>query len=71
VRIDYGEGNFATWPHAGEVRAVVDDALMVVRRWVPRRKSHVYETFTCVEWHVWAEHFHVVSEPKVKRRKAA
>ena len=60
VRLDYGPDNHSTWPCAGEVRAIVDDEIMVVKRWIPGSKAHRWETFTRVQWHVWKEVFNVV-----------
>jgi hypothetical protein len=62
VSIDYGPENHATWPCSGEVRAIVDDEIMVVRRWVPSRKAYTHECFTVIQWHVWKDHFNVVDD---------
>jgi hypothetical protein len=64
VRVDFGPGNPNTWRYAGEVRAIIDDEIMVVRRWVPKRRGYKYECVDCIWWHTWAETFRVVTSPR-------
>lgn len=49
IKRDYGAGNPNTWKHWGEVRAVVDDHL-IVRRWQPHRRVHGLEIVTPEDW---------------------
>jgi hypothetical protein len=71
VRRDFGPGNPNTWRCAGEVRAVVDGEVMVVRRWMPRARWHRYETVDRIAWDTWKDSFHVLPPKKAKKGGAS
>ncbi len=57
VRKRFDEGNPNNWKHWGVVCAVVDDEVIVVRRWIPHRRGHYYQLIDSIEWWVIREHY--------------
>ena len=53
VVLRYPEPNINNWACAGVVRAIVDDCVIVVRRWLPRRRYHVYELIDQCRWDIF------------------
>lgn len=43
VRKNFGPRSSMSWPHFGEVRAIVDDRIIVVMRYSKRHGDYIYE----------------------------
>jgi hypothetical protein len=56
VREFWGPRNPNNWACAGEVRAVLDDEVIVVRRWNPYKRFHRWVIISQYEWTISAIH---------------
>lgn len=54
IRMFAGPSNPNNWMCAGEVRAIVDDRAIVVKRWFPVKRFHGYLVIDQLGWSIQA-----------------
>jgi hypothetical protein len=53
IVLDYGPSNLCTWKCPGQVRDIVDNYVLVVRRWILNKQMFHYELITQINWSIF------------------